>query len=85
MKRKDIVYLLLAVGILLVAGYLGYTQLVPQKGSSSKTVQVEVVGPISDTFDDNALAQVTDGSKVRDFSVPIDLTTGLNNRAIFGQ
>jgi hypothetical protein len=84
MKTRDVVYMLLAVVILLVAGYLGYTQLVPQK-QGAKTVQVEVVGPISESYDDNALARITDGSKVRDFSVPMDLSTGLNNTAPFGQ
>jgi hypothetical protein len=84
MKSKDIVYLLLAVVILLVAGYLGYTQLVPQQ-KGAKTVQVEVVGPIDENFDGAALAQVTDGSKVRDFGVQLDLTSGLNNQAPFGQ
>ncbi|MDB5179067.1 MAG: hypothetical protein JWN01_1010 [Patescibacteria group bacterium] len=84
MKSKDIMYMLLAVGILLVAGYLGYTQLVPQNKKAA-IPQVEVVGVVSENFDSAALAKVTDGSKVRDFGVSLDLTTGLNNPAPFGQ
>jgi hypothetical protein len=50
-KQKDIVYLLLAVVIFLVAGYVGYTQLVPQKSSSSKTVEVDKIGALPSEID----------------------------------
>ena len=84
MKTKDIVYILLAVAILLVAGYIAFTQLVP-KTASAKKVQVEVVGSISPDFDQAALTQLSDGTKIRDFSVPLDLSSGLGNKDIFGQ
>jgi hypothetical protein len=77
--------LLLAVVILLVAGYLGYTQLVPHKSTGNKNAQVEVVGSIAPNFDGTAMSALTDGSKVRDFSQNLDLTTGLGNQAVFGQ
>jgi hypothetical protein len=85
MKSKDLVYLLLAVVILLAAGYLGYTQLAPKKGAANKGAQVEVVGVIGADFDGAAMAALTDGSKVRDFSQPLDLSNGLGNQAVFGQ
>jgi hypothetical protein len=81
-KQKDIVYLLLAVVILLVSGYVGYTQLVPKKGGA-KTVEVEKVGVIPDNFDDKALGWLRDPGRVRDFGSPVDLT-GLGNTAPFG-
>jgi hypothetical protein len=85
MKKKDLITLIISVAILLVAGYLAYTQLVPQKGgAASKDVKVEVVGPIQPDFDDTAMNALNDPTKVRDFAVDLDLTTGLGNQAIFG-
>lgn len=84
MKSKDIVYLLLAVAIFLVAGYIGYGQLQPKKGAANIT-QVDVVGTFDANFDPNVLATLNDTSKTQDFFSPIDLTTGLNNPAPFGQ
>jgi hypothetical protein len=81
-KQKDMVYLLLAVVILLAAGYIGYTQLAPKK-ASSKTVEVEKIGVIPDHLDDNGMKWLTDPEKVVDYSSPVDLT-GLNNPAPFG-
>ncbi len=83
MKKKDMIYLVFAVGILLVAGYVGYTQLVPKK-SAAKTVEVDKIGAIPADFDSGALARLNDPTKVRDFSSPVDLT-GLGNKAVFGQ
>jgi len=83
MKKKDLVYLLLAVGILLGAGYLGYTQLLPKKAASS-VVQVEKIGAIPDHLDSAGLAAINDSTKVQDFNSPVDLT-GLGNAAVFGQ
>lgn len=85
MKRKDLVYAVLAVVILLVAGYLAYTQLVPKKttGSAGKADEVEVVGVIPPALDESALATVRNTNKVRDFNSPVDLG-GLNHTNIFG-
>jgi spore coat protein CotH len=82
-KQKDVLYLLLAVVILLVAGYVGYNQIVPKKASSN-TVEVEKIGPIPSELDSAALVRLSDASKVKEFSLPVDLSN-LNNRAIFGQ
>lgn len=82
MKQKDIVYLVLAVVILLAAGYVGYTQLMPKK-ASSKVVEVEKIGKIPSELDTSGLATLNDPTKVRDFNSPVDLTN-LNNKAIFG-
>lgn len=84
MKQKDIVYMVLAAVILLVAGYIAYTQLVPQKASSSKkAVEVEKVGMIPRELDKDGMARLRDESKVKDYSSPVDLN-GLGNKAIFG-
>jgi hypothetical protein len=85
MKSKDVMYMLLAVVILMVAGYLAYTQLAPKKSAGQQGATVEVVGPISADFDSVAMADLTNPDKARDFSVPIDLSNGLSNQAIFGQ
>jgi len=83
MKKKDLFYLLLAVGILLGAGYLAYTQLLPKKATSN-LVEVEKVGAIPDHLDSAGLTLINDSSKVQDFNSPVDLT-GLGNAAVFGQ
>ena len=88
MKRRDIVIMIVAAIIFLVAGYLVYTQIAPKgsaTGAASQGVQVDVVGAIAPDFDSSALATLQDGSKVRNFAVPVDLTTGLGNQAIFGR
>lgn len=88
MKRKDVTYLILAVVVLLVAGYLGYTQLLPKTSgtkTASKEVEVELVGPITSSFDQTALTQLSDPTQVRNFGTPIDVTTGLGTTAPFGQ
>ena len=82
MKQKDLVYLLLAVTIFLVAGYVGYTQLLPKK-TANVGVTVEKVGIIPDSFDQTALSTLGDQTKVVDFSTPLDFT-GLDNTAPFG-
>jgi len=83
MKKKDLVYLLLAVAILLTAGYIGYTQLLPQK-TTTNVVEVEKIGPIPDQMDSAGLAAIGDPSKVQDYNSPVDLTD-LGNAAIFGK
>ncbi len=82
MKQKDMVYLLLAVGIFLVAGYVGYTQLVPKKPASS-TIEVEKVGVVPASLDEAGLTRLADPAKVQDFNPPVDLG-GLGNAAPFG-
>jgi hypothetical protein len=80
MKQKDLVYLVVAVAILLGAGYLGFTALAPKK-SGPKTVQVEVIGEIKDHMDEDALTAL---SESENFSLPVDLS-GLNNPEPFGK
>lgn len=75
--------LLVAVVIFLGAGYIGYTQLMPKKSTAAAGVQVEKVGLIPDSFDQAALSQLGDPTKVVDFSTPQDFS-GLNNTAPFG-
>lgn len=86
MKTKDIKYLVLAAVILIVAGYLVYTQLMPQKDTeeAKKDVTVEVVGEIPETLNSDGLAAIRDPNKAAPFDSPIDLS-GLNNKAPFGQ
>lgn len=84
MKKKDLLYLILAVGILLVAGYVVVTQLMPKDTTKQEGVTVEVVGAIEPDYDSVSLSELGNAEKVQDFSVPFDLTTGLGNPAIFG-
>jgi hypothetical protein len=83
MKPKELMYLLLAAAIFLVAGYVGYTQLVPQK-RGPKTVTVETAGVIEAEFDADILTKVTDPTFAVDYNLPVDLD-GLGNLAPFGK
>jgi hypothetical protein len=83
MKRKELMYLLVAAVIFVVAGYLIYTQVAPKKQAASAGVEVEKIGVIPDQLDATGLAEISDSSKVVDFNSPVDLT-GLGNAAVFG-
>jgi hypothetical protein len=85
MKTKDIVSLVIALVIFLIAGYVAYTQLLSNPSSSKQEVKVEVVGAITEEFDSAALTMLRNPDKVRDYTVPLDLQTGLGNSAVFGQ
>lgn len=82
MKKKDLMYLLLAVAIFLVSGYVGYTQVVAPKKASSKMVTVEKIGIIPNQLDPTTVSQLG-SSTVQDFSPAVDLN-GLGNTAPFG-
>lgn len=86
MKSKDVLALIFAAVIFLVAGYIGYTQILAPKSSGTKTseLQVEVVGAIPSNLDQSALDQLNDTTKTEDFTPVIDLN-GLGNGAPFGQ
>ena len=85
MKSKDIVALSVAVLIFLVAGYIMFTQVLGKKQTSASSgVQVEVIGEIPSTFDSNALNELNDGTKVKDFASPVDFS-GLGNTIPFGR
>lgn len=85
MKQKDVIALMLAVVIFLVAGYIAYTQLFPKKSGVQQGNKVEIVGEIKADFDSQALSVLNDSTKTHDFAVPFDLSNGLNNQAVFGQ
>lgn len=84
MKKKDMIFALLAVVILLVAGYIGYTQLAPKSTTATNTVEVEKVGVIPADLDTGGLKAITDTTRVLDFNAAVDLT-GLGTAAPFGQ
>jgi hypothetical protein len=86
MKKKDTIYLVLAVLIFLVVGYVGYTQvLAPKKGAkaASAGVTVEKIGVIPSSLDQSAVSQLSNAALVQDFNSPVDLS-GLGNNAPFG-
>lgn len=86
MKRKEIIQLAVAAVILFVAGVLVYMQLAPKKsGNSNEKYMVEKVRPIDADFDEEALTQISDSRKVRDFYVAPDLSTGLGNSELFNE
>jgi hypothetical protein len=84
-KKKDLVFLVVAVCILLVAGYLVYSQLLPKKASTTSAMSetVETVGVIPNSIDTNGLSQMTQ-SNMQDFN-SIPQYDGLNNTEPFGQ
>ncbi len=86
MKKKDLIYLFIAVVILLVAGYLAYTQVIAPKSQAAKQdVTAEVVGEIKPNFNDPAITALTDTTKNHDYMVDIDINAGVNNASVFGK
>ncbi|MBW4061303.1 hypothetical protein HJC99_01885 [Candidatus Saccharibacteria bacterium] len=88
MKKKDIVSLVIAVVILMAAGYIAYTQLLSPKqtatGETKGATQVDVIGAIPASLDSAGLATLNDPTKTVDYTPQIDLTTGLGNPTPFG-
>ena len=87
MKTKDLLGLVFAVVLLAVVGYIFYsTQVHHQSAAATSAKQSEVVPVLSDKLDGgNTIAAMTSTYKVRDYKVPVDLTTGLGNTNLFGQ
>lgn len=84
MKRKEYIQLGVAVVILFAAGILIYTSLFSKKNSSStQKYTVEKVKMIDADYDEQALQQISNNSKVRDFYTEPDLGSGLGNQQPF--
>jgi hypothetical protein len=84
MKRKEMIQLGIAVVILFAAGVLIYTSLAPKKSSGkSDKYTVEKVKMIDPDFDNSALQQISNNTKVRDFYTEPDLGSGLGNQQPF--
>ncbi len=86
MKKNDLIALVVALALLVGAGYY----YISQNGSSATTAsttanQVEVVPTINPTLDANGtLDKLNTTYKVQDYKQPVDLS-GLGNTAPFGQ
>jgi Flp pilus assembly protein CpaB len=87
MKQKDMIYAIVAVIILVVAGYLAYTQLVPRKtaAKSAASVSVDKVATISENLNEDAQKNLYEPTLSRNYTVEFDLTTGLGTVAPFGR
>jgi|GEM_PF-1288763 flagellar basal body-associated protein FliL len=86
MKTKDIVYLIIAVVIFAVAGYLLFTILVPSKPTAASNLsnQAEVVGTVDDKLNYSVVSELSDTTKNVDYTVNLDLNTGVGNPSVFG-
>ncbi len=84
MKTKDIVELVIALLIFLVAAYFIYTLLTPKHSSKGSTATVTQVTPLATNFDSSNLQTLTDTSQTQDFYTPPDLHSGLGNAQPFG-
>ena len=82
MKKKDLITMAAALIILAVAGYIAVTQLGLFGSTKSKVVMVEVAPVIEPDYSQSALNALSDASKVRDFTAPVDLS-GLGNPSPF--
>lgn len=83
-QKKDLLYIVLTVIILVIVFVLGFKQL-SSGGSGGSGVTVEVVQPIGSSFNAAALDHMRDDQKSKDFVVPIDLGTGVGTTTPFGQ
>lgn len=82
MKRKDLIYLSVAISILIVAGFL-----LINSGNSKKSgaPTIEVVESIDGEYDQVILAEIANTELHRNFAVPVDLGTELGNPKPFGR
>ena len=83
-KKKDLLYIVLTVIILVLVFIFGAKQL-GGGGSGTSGVTVEVVQPIGASFNQSALDHMRDDTKSKDFVVPIDLGSGVGTATPFGQ
>lgn len=83
-QKKDLLYIVLSVIILVAVFILGYRQLNPTGGSSAG-VTVEVVQPVGASFNAGAVDQLRDDKKSKNFTVPVDLSSGVGTTTPFGQ
>jgi flagellar basal body-associated protein FliL len=85
MKRKEMIQLVVAVIILVVAGSLIYAQLAPaSKTTASSAPTIPKITPVATGFNQSALSNLTDTSKTRDFYQAPNLASGLGNSQPFG-
>lgn len=77
MKTKDIIFLVLAGIILVVAGTISFG-ILTKNSSKPRQATVEIIEAIKPGFDNQSLQAISDMGKARDFSTPIDLS-GLGN------
>ena len=82
MKKKDTIYLVIALAIFVVMGVLIYSHFAGKSGSKGVT-QVEVVDPIASTFNQSAISSLNDPTQAINFLPTVSLD-GLGNSAPFG-
>ncbi len=83
-QKKDLLYIVLTVIILIAVFILGYKQL-SSSGGGSAGVTVEVVQPVGSSFNATTLDHLRDEKKSKNFVVPVDLGTGVGTATPFGQ
>lgn len=83
-QKKDLIYIVITVIILLVVFVLGFKMLSPA-GGSSVGVTVEVVQPVGASFNQTTLDHLRDEKKSKNFVVPVDLGSGVGTTTPFGQ
>lgn len=81
MKRKDILYLGVALAIIAVAAML----LLNGNKQSSGGPTVEIVPVIEPNYSKAALAEINNESAHRNFAVKVDLSSELGNTQPFGR
>lgn len=83
-QKKDLLYIVLTVIILIAVFILGYKQL-SSSGGGSAGVTVEVVQPVGSSFNAATLDHLRDEKQSKNFVVPVDLGTGVGTTTPFGQ
>lgn len=79
MKTKEMIQAVVAVMVLVAAGYLIYSQLVPKKPKSASVATIHKITPIEPSFNEDGLRRIGDSSQVRNFYTAPDLQNGLGN------
>ena len=79
MKQKDMILLSIAIAIFIGIGVVLFSQTQPKTTASASKTTVETATSIVGGFDDNALSILHSKLDAKDYSVRIDLRSGLGN------
>lgn len=84
-KRKDLIYIVITAIVIIVVIIVGYGELNQGKAGSNSNTTVEVVKPIGSQLNTKTLDHLRNEKDATDFSLPVDLNSGVGNPAPFKQ
>lgn len=81
MKKKELIQLIVALIIIVIAGFLLFQQFAPK--GEPKPLTYEAITPIEPNYNEEALRALNDSSKAKNFYNAPDLKSGVGNSSPF--